>query len=916
MRKCVLLAVVALGRALPGGVAAAQRPMEIAFAKPQPHFVAAWAPKEERAAERAAVLARRASLDLAGVTVDAALKALTTQLGLRITYSPAILPKANRVTIRAGDVAVVTALTEILFGSGLDVVVGRDGALAIVNCQHHAAKLGAVALAEDAGSVSGRVTDKATGGPIAGATVLIETTGRSARTNDDGKYRIAGLAPGEYALQARYIGYVPLSATVTVSADSETTLNFTLARSIQVLNELVTVTPGGLQSEVKALPSPITIVTSEDIDRQRPRSIQDIVRLAVPTAVAFDLPSRPDRTALSVRGASSLTDPGVMKVLIDGVEASVFGSTPIDPASIERVEIVRGPQAATLYGSDAVAGVVQIFTKRGELNLSTPKVVLGAHAGVAQTPYQGFGAVFRQQYAASVRGGSNDMSYNFGGGYTALSDWLPDGELSGQSSPNVYGGMRFARGTISVDLHGRYYKNQVSGGLNPLLMRTGFIPYSQPTFQTQGFSNETYGTRVTLTPVTWWRNQFTLGLDRWDSDNLQTRRRLTTPDDTLFQIVTEDQRKISLSYNASATATLGPRTTATLAAGVDHYQIKTSDFYTSQALNTEGTIETSPPGAITQSRARIVNTGYFGQIELGYHDALFLTAGLRAEDNSTFGQSLGTPLLPRIGLSLVQPLGQVIAKVRGAYGKAIRAPSPGAAFGSVSPGQTILPNPLLAPERQRGWDAGIDLAIGRTATLSITAYDQIAENLIAFVQVGSIPVPTFQFQNIGRVSNRGLEIEGKVSLTRLPIDLQAQYGYVRSRIDDLGSIAATDAGLMVGDIPLGLPAHTAGAAVSLKLGRGTALAGRMNYVGGYRQVDVLALLSCFGGTGPCQSEIRDYNAMYPAFVKLNATITQRVAHQVEAILSVDNLTNSFAYEGSNASAVMGRTTMVGLRAEF
>src|SRR3954463_6548912 len=81
--KYVLLSLlVAISAMAP--VATAQQPMEVAFADPQPHFVAAWAPKKEREAERAAVLARRASLDLAGVSVDAALKALTSQAGLQI----------------------------------------------------------------------------------------------------------------------------------------------------------------------------------------------------------------------------------------------------------------------------------------------------------------------------------------------------------------------------------------------------------------------------------------------------------------------------------------------------------------------------------------------------------------------------------------------------------------------------------------------------------------------------------------------------------------------------------------------------------------------------------------------------------------------------------------------------------------
>jgi len=228
---------------------------------------------------------------------------------------------------------------------------------------------------------------------------------------------------------------------------------------------------------------------------------------------------------------------------------------------------------------------------------------------------------------------------------------------------------------------------------------------------------------------------------------------------------------------------------------VDHYDQEATSFSTSQALSTEGTVETSPPGSFSNSRSTITNTGYFAQAQLGLHETLFLTAGLRAEENSTFGASLGTPLLPRLGLSLVHPFGQMTVKVRGSWGRAIRAPLPGQAFGSSSATQINLANPKLAPEQQRGWDAGFDLDFGTQASLSVTGYDQTAKDLIVYLQVADTPLPTYQFQNLGRVSNRGIEVEGRLAVRA--VQLKAQYGYVRSRIEDVGPNAAST-GLTVG----------------------------------------------------------------------------------------------------------------------
>jgi hypothetical protein len=189
MSNSALFALLLAVGTLTPGAALGQGAMELAMAGPQPHFVAAWAPKKEREAERSAVLAGRASLDLRDVSLDAALKALTNQAGLRITYSRAVLPAGRRVTISASDIAVVTAMTEILFRSGLDVVVDRDGALALMPCRHRVLE----AEVQDSGAIAGTVTDKVTGAPLAGASVAVDGVRRSATTDAEGRYRIAGI---------------------------------------------------------------------------------------------------------------------------------------------------------------------------------------------------------------------------------------------------------------------------------------------------------------------------------------------------------------------------------------------------------------------------------------------------------------------------------------------------------------------------------------------------------------------------------------------------------------------------------------------------------------------------------------------------------------------------------------------------
>jgi len=99
-----------------------------------------------------------------------------------------------------------------------------------------------------------------------------------------------------------------------------------------------------------------------------------------------------------------------------------------------------------------------------------------------------------------------------------------------------------------------------------------------------------------------------------------------------------------------------PAMGATLTLGIDHYTQDVSNLYTSQALNTSGTILTPPSGALNESLNTITNTGYFVQSQVSAWSVLFLTAGVRAEKNTTFGADYGTAVLR----SATVPFGWII----------------------------------------------------------------------------------------------------------------------------------------------------------------------------------------------------------------------------------------------------------------
>ena len=858
-------------------------------------------------ASGAAVLRRRVSLDLSSVTLDQALKEITRQANLEISYSPRVVAVDNPVTVHARDITVAAALTEVLLGTPVDVSVTPGGQLALVP----RVKLPPAPV--DTGAVAGQVTDAASGSPIVGGGVSVEGTHLSVVTGADGRYRIGGIVPGTYIVRARYIGYTPISVSVTVRAGEEVTADFALAKAPQELSQVI-VTGTIVPTEVKAVPTPVSVIRAEDIAVQRPATVMELFRQVVPGAVSWDSPRSPNTSLLSVRGASTLT-PGTpqMKIFVDGIEAAASATAAVDPNSIERIEVLRGPQAAAIYGSEAIGGVVQIFTKHGDSTLTRPHVDAQAALGIIETPYAGVGGVLRQKYTASLYGGGPEVSYNLGAGYSHTGDWLPSDEQSAQSAPSVYGGVHVTRGVLSLDVSGRHYTGKNPSVFNPDFAKTGFSFYTKPQYQPQEIRNQTVGAKLAVKATPWWLHTISVGIDRYTQDLAQSRPRLTTPADTLLSVVNVAATKTSIGYNTAVQGQLAAGVSGSLTAGFDHWSLPYVQVFAFGALRTTGTITTAPGGFMSVARTTTNNTGYFAQAQVGLRDALFLTAGLRAEENSNFGDSLGRPLLPRVGLALVQPVGSSTLKVRGSWGRAIRAPAPGLALALVSAGSARLANPSLGPERQHGWDAGVDAVLGGAGKLSVTLYNQIADNLIQQVTIGNTSVPTVQAQNVGRVKNSGVEVEGALAVG--PVQVKGQYGYARARIEQLAPGYTGD--LRVGDQSFNTPKHTAGASLTFRPTSETTVAAGLTYVGGWTDYDYFAYFSCLGGTGPCRNASfaldRSYVTQYPGFTKANMSVTQQLTPVLAGFITVDNLTNNDAPEFFATYPVMGRITMVGVQ---
>jgi len=228
------------------------------------------------------------------------------------------------------------------------------------------------------GTVSGKVTDASTNRPIADVRVTAAGTALATVTNAEGDYRLAGLRPGRVTIAIFRLGYKAARDTINVDANQTVTLNVQLSASLVTLSELVVTGTAGNQ-ERRAQSAQVASISAAQLVKDAPiRSVGELLQSRSPS-VAVNSNSGVIGTAktIRIRGASSINLSNQPLLFVDGVrinEGFLAGNVQgqaydrmndLNPDEIESIEVVKGPAAATLYGADASAGVIQIITKKG-----------------------------------------------------------------------------------------------------------------------------------------------------------------------------------------------------------------------------------------------------------------------------------------------------------------------------------------------------------------------------------------------------------------------------------------------------------------------------------------------------------------------------------------------------------------------
>ncbi|HWP38173.1 MAG TPA: SusC/RagA family TonB-linked outer membrane protein [Gemmatimonadales bacterium] len=253
--------------------------------------------------------------------------------------------------------------------------------------------------AQQRGTISGTVREASTQRPVPGVQVFIPNTNMSTVTDAQGRYEFTGVLAGGTQVRVRAVGYSAALATTTVVGGQTVTVDFALNQSVIALDEVV-VTGTGATVERKQLGNTIATVQAAMIEEAPVSNFSEA--LAAREAGVSILPSSGlagEGARIRIRGNASLSQSNEPVVYVDGVRVdngggfinagSGGGGAPsrlddINPETIDRVEILKGAAAATLYGSEASAGVIQIFTKKGQQG--RPRFSFRADQGVTKYP--------------------------------------------------------------------------------------------------------------------------------------------------------------------------------------------------------------------------------------------------------------------------------------------------------------------------------------------------------------------------------------------------------------------------------------------------------------------------------------------------------------------------------------------------
>ncbi len=630
--------------------------------------------------------------------------------------------------------------------------------------------------AQQPGAIEGTVTAAATGAPLPGAQVTLVGTLRGAFADEAGHFRLGSLAPGRYVLEVGDIGHATLRREVTLAAGQTARLELALERGPVLLSGVV-VTATRTPIAAAQVTSQLDVIGREQVRTSPARTVSDMLH-EVP---AVELP----RTSGTVSGAEQIvairgTDEGRTLVLADGVPLNdpwgEWVDWPLVPKSmVNQVEILEG-DASSLYGTNAMGGVIQLVTRP-----ITPRSLWAQLSGGSR------GMADASVVASDIRGRlaiAADARVNAGGGYTLLSS-AQQGPIDTRSHATERNAGVRGEYTLAADRSLRFGASVLDED------RDLGTPFSTS-------SRQIYTARAGATAGGADGGQARLDLfgvvERYDSHQSAANPERTLESRISDQSIPSDELGGTLQWNRAL-----PARSALVLGG---------DFRLVHGRMYEDVYQgSSIAGTRTAGGSQLLG-GAFAQVLLAPVEALRIQGAVRVDGWRTYNGSLtdlqgavtaeptrgDAALSPSLGVRWA--IGGGLA-LRGSVYRGFRAPTLSEQYRTFHSGPLAFHgNPDLGPEHLTGYDAGFNWAPIPAVNVRATYFQNDLRDLATFVFQGN---NTLMRENVGRTRSRGGEGELAVQLTDA-LRLTGAYAYDDAKIT--GDANPANVGLRVARVPL------------------------------------------------------------------------------------------------------------------
>lgn len=505
-----------------------------------------------------------------------------------------------------------------------------------------------------------------------------------------------------------FISSIFLFISISVSAQTD---------SVKTTLSEIIVTATRTETPTIALGSSVSVITSEDISKRQLNTVVDVLR-ELPGLLVTQQGGPGKLSYVFLRGANT----NHTLVILDGVVMNdpsspnnAFDFSYLNTNDIERIEVVRGPQS-TLYGSDAIAGVINIITKKGN---AKPEYSFCGETG-SNGYYRGnLGAIGRigfLDYAiTATRNGSNGVS--------AADSKYGNTEKDGYSNDAFTSRFKFnLQKNISLNLLYKFTKAESALDQNE---KFGDDPNFNYNLEEQIFSG---GINLSLFDGKW-EQTFNTSLVKHFTHSLDLPDQFR-PNTSSDAFNNAQRTKIDWQNNLKL---------------IEHNLITFGLESSLEKANTSyySTSNYGPYESVFPEQS-IRTTGFYLQDQIDIDQSFFSSVGLRFDDNQKFGGVTTFRIAPAYFIHPTE------TKLKFSYGTGFKAPS---LFYLFDP---MFGNPDLKPERSKGWDAGFEqfLQNGKIS-FGLTYFDLRLENMFGFDA-------NYKTINIAKASSRGIELTSSI----------------------------------------------------------------------------------------------------------------------------------------------------------